>query len=101
MSILRGLLFNLYFLILTVIMGLGAIPIRLMKRQDLALSYAKLWSRAVLFGFAQLCSVKIEVHGRDNIPSGPSLIASQHQSFFDGFIWMNLVPLPNYIIKAE
>ncbi|MGY8605041.1 lysophospholipid acyltransferase family protein [Gluconobacter cerinus] len=101
MSILRGLLFNLYFLILTVIMGLGAIPIRLMKRQDLALSYAKLWSRAVLFGFAQLCSVKIEVHGRDNIPSGPSLIASQHQSFFDGFVWMNLAPLPTYIIKAE
>jgi len=101
MSIFRGLLFNLYFLILTLIMGLGALPIRALKRRDLALSYAKLWSRAVLFGFSRLCSVRIEISGRDNLPAGPSLIASQHQSFFDGVVWMNLVPLPTYIIKQE
>ena len=101
MSILRGLLFNLYFLILTLIMGIGAFPIRLTGRADLALRYAKLWSRAVLFGFSRLCSVRIEITGLEHIPAGPSLIASQHQSFFDGFVWMNLVPLPTYIIKSE
>ncbi|MFT8353189.1 MAG: lysophospholipid acyltransferase family protein [Gluconobacter japonicus] len=101
MSIFRGLLFNLYFLFLTLIMGLGALPIRALGRKDLALSYAKLWSRAVLFGFSHLCSVRIAITGQENIPSGPCLIASQHQSFFDGFVWMNLVPLPTYIIKQE
>lgn len=101
MSILRGVLFNLYLFWITLFMGLGTIPIRLMKRQDLALSYAKLWARAVLAGFTRICSVRIEIMGQENLPSGPLLIASQHQSFFDGFIWMNLVDRPDYIIKSE
>ncbi|WP_040509087.1 lysophospholipid acyltransferase family protein [Gluconobacter morbifer] len=101
MSILRGLLFNLYLLLLTLIMGIGALPIRLMKRRALALRYAKLWSRAVLAGFEHLCGVRIRISGTENLPPGPCLIASQHQSFFDGFVWMNLVPLPAYIIKTE
>lgn len=101
MSILRGVLFNLYLFWITLFMGLGTIPIRLMKRQDLALSYAKLWARAVLAGFTRICSVRIEITGQENLPSGPLLIASQHQSFFDGFIWMNLVDRPDYIIKSE
>lgn len=100
-GLLRGLLFNLYFAVLTLAMGLGALPIRLLHRRDLALSYAKAWSRAVLWGFCVIGGVRIEVTGRENLPPGPVLIASQHQSFFDGFVWMNLVPLPGYIIKKE
>ncbi|MBF0861466.1 lysophospholipid acyltransferase family protein [Gluconobacter kanchanaburiensis] len=101
MSILRGVLFNLYLFWITLFMGFGTIPIRLMKRQDLALSYAKLWARLVLAGFCRICSVRIEITGRENLPSGPLLIASQHQSFFDGFIWMTLVDRPDYIVKSE
>ncbi|QDH16395.1 lysophospholipid acyltransferase family protein [Swingsia samuiensis] len=100
-SLFRGLCFNLYLLILTLTMGLGALPIRLLKNKRWALSYAKLWSKAVLYGFQRICSVQIEVLGQENIPKGPVIIASQHQSFFDGFVWMNLVPLPAYIIKKE
>lgn len=101
MSLIRGSLFNLYLLILTLIMGVFAFPIRLLNRRDAALGYAKLWARAVLWGLEWLCGVRIVVSGQENLPDGPALIASQHQSFFDGFIWMNAVSLPAYVIKKE
>ena len=41
MSIFRGLLFNAYLLLLTIFMGMGALPIRLAGGRDLALRYAK------------------------------------------------------------
>ncbi|GBD56915.1 1-acyl-sn-glycerol-3-phosphate acyltransferase [Gluconobacter wancherniae NBRC 103581] len=101
MSIFRGLLFNAYLLLLTIVMGIGALPIRLSGRRNLALRYAKLWSKAVLAGLGKICGIRINVVGRENLPIGPVLIASQHQSFCDGFIWMNLLPRPAYVIKRE
>lgn len=100
-ALLRGILFNIYLLLLTITMGVVALPIRLLNRRMLALNYAKLWSRAVLWGLTRLCAIQIDIRGKDNLPRGPLLIASQHQSFFDGFVWMNTVDLPAYIIKKE
>lgn len=101
MSILRGSLFNLYLVLLTLVMGLAAFPIRVLNQRSFALRYAKLWSRAILWGLRYLCQINIVIKGTENIPDGPLLIASQHQSFFDGFIWMNAVSLPAYVIKKE
>ncbi|GBR44800.1 lysophospholipid acyltransferase family protein [Neokomagataea thailandica] len=102
LTFLRGLAFNLYLFWLTLIMGIGAIPIRLLKRDALALRYAQLWSRAVLRGLSTICNIRIAIHGAEHVNhQGPLLIASQHQSFFDGFIWMSLTDKPSYIIKQE
>jgi len=101
MTTLRSLLFMLYFVALTFAMGLGAIPVRISRRGDWALSYAKLWARLVLRGLSGICAIRIDVTGEEHLPAGPCLVASQHQSFFDGFIWMLLAPRPAYVIKQE
>lgn len=101
MSLIRGSLFNLYLVLLTLVMGIAAFPIRFTQQRLWALRYAQLWSRAILWGLRSLCGIRIVITGTENLPNGPYLIASQHQSFFDGFVWMNTVPLPAYIIKQE
>lgn len=101
MNRLRACLFVIYFVVLTVVMGLGAMPIRAMRHRTLALRYARSWSTLTLWGLSVLCRIRIKVTGRHNLPEGACLIASQHQSFFDGFIWMTLVPRPAYVIKQE
>lgn len=101
MSIIRSVLFNVYFLVLTLLMGVGAIPVRLLSRRSTALRYAKLWSRLVLAGLKTLCGIRIDIQGLENLPDGPCLIASRHQSYFDGFIWMLLGRKPAYVIKKE
>lgn len=101
MNRIRAILFVTYFVILTLIMGLVAMPIRALRHRLLALRYAQIWSRLTLWGLKALCNIRITVTGTENLPEGACLIASQHQSFFDGFIWMTLVPKPAYVIKQE
>ena len=49
MTLLRALVFNLYFMLLTIVMGIMALPIRLFAPR-LALGYAKAWPGLPLRG---------------------------------------------------
>ena len=97
----RAVLFNLYFLLLTVLMGLGAFWVRLVMPR-LALAYAKRWAGLTLAGLRVICGVRVEITGCQHLARAePVLIASQHQSAFDALVWMNLVPRPAYVMKQE
>ncbi|WP_342628323.1 lysophospholipid acyltransferase family protein [Nguyenibacter vanlangensis] len=101
MIFVRACLFNVYFMLLTLVMGVGAWPIRLFAR-SLALPYAKLWTRLAVGGLRRICGIRLVVTGREHLPAGrPCLVASQHQSAFDTLVWMNLVERPAYVMKEE
>ena len=100
-TIVRATLFNLYFLVLTIVMGIAAFWVRLFARRH-ALAYAQAWAGLTLAGLRHICGIRVLVTGTENLPAtGPILIASQHQSAFDTLVWMNLVPRPAYVMKRE
>lgn len=99
--LLRSAAFNLYFLVLTLVMGLAAFPVRWFARSR-ALGYAQLWAGLTLRGLRAICGVELRLSGTEHLPAGaPLLIASRHQSAFDTLVWMNLVPRPAYVMKRE
>lgn len=101
MIFIRSLLFSIYFILLTLIMGLFAFYIRFFA-QNHALSYAQLWTDLTIKGLQKICHITIKIEGKDFLPQDTSfIIASQHQSAFDTFIWMNLLPRPAYVMKKE
>ncbi len=100
MTLLRAGLFNLYFGVLTLVMGIGALWVRWFARPQ-ALAYAKLWCRLAIRGFRAICGVHVELSGIEHLPPGPVLIASQHQSAFDTLVWLTLVDRPAYVMKRE
>ena len=101
MSWLRSALFNAWFFMTTLVLGLLGIPLRWLVPGG-ALWLAQLWSGVVLAGARVLCGIRIEVSGRQYLPAhGPMLIASQHQSAIDTLIWLRLVPRVSYVFKAE
>lgn len=101
MVLIRSLLFSLYFITLTIFMGIFAFIIRFFAKKH-ALSYAQLWTRLSLKGLEKICKISTEVIGKNNLPNEHSfIIASQHQSAFDTFVWMNLLKRPAYIMKRE
>ncbi|MBV1831458.1 1-acyl-sn-glycerol-3-phosphate acyltransferase [Komagataeibacter sp. AV436] len=100
MTVLRAFVFNLYFVVLTLVMGIAAFAIRLFGKKY-ALAYAKLWTGLTLRGLERICRIDIQVSGLEHLPPGPCLLACQHQSMFDTFAWMNIVPLPTYVMKRE
>ncbi|WP_428376173.1 lysophospholipid acyltransferase family protein [Lichenicoccus sp.] len=100
MILVRAALFNLYFVLLTLGMGLLAFWVRLFGPRH-ALRYATLWCRLSVAGLQRICGIRIALTGREHLPSGPVLIASQHQSAFDTLVWLTLLPRPAYVMKRE
>src|ERR1700733_14279994 len=49
----------------------------------------------------RLFGIKIEVRGRENIPSGGCLIAAKHQSIWETFMLLPLFEDAGYVYKRE
>ncbi len=61
----------------------------------------RIWSRILVAAMWILGGMKVEFRGQENIPEGPALIASKHQSIYDTFIFYLLLDEPQYVLKKE
>lgn len=101
MTLLRSALFNLFFFSATFVMTIVlATPVRLVAPQRM-LEVAMLWARVMLWALRVICGIRLHVSGRERLGEGPALIASRHQSAFDTFVWLTLVPRCCYVLKRE
>ena len=99
-AFMRSAVFNVWFVAMTTGYGTVGIAFRVWA-PGRALGLAQGWARAVLWGLRTICDVQTVVTGREHLPDGAALIASQHQSAFDTLIWLTLVPRVSYVFKAE
>ncbi|MCA7119827.1 MAG: 1-acyl-sn-glycerol-3-phosphate acyltransferase [Acidibrevibacterium sp.] len=101
MMFLRSALFNLYFFLLTFVLGIGGLGVRWFARRR-ALAYAQFWARLVLGGSRWICGIYPVLIGFEHLPpAGPVLLASQHQSAYDTLVWLTLLAHPTYVMKRE
>lgn len=100
MILIRSTVYNVWFVGATIGLGLFGVGVRMFAPQW-SLWVAVTWSRALLGGARAICGIRYEVHGWENLPEGPALIASQHQSAFDTLVWLLLVPRVSYVYKSE
>jgi 1-acyl-sn-glycerol-3-phosphate acyltransferase len=101
MMLLRSTLFNLYFFLLTFVLTVAlATPVRIVAPRRV-LDVAMLWARLLVTGLRVICGIRLSVQGLEHLGSGPALIASTHQSAFDTFVWLTLVPRCCYVLKQE
>ena len=101
MTLLRSALFNLFFFAVTFAMTLAlATPVRFVAPHRM-LDVARLWARLMVRGLRVICGIRLEVTGLEHLGSGAALIASRHQSAFDTFVWLTLVPRCCYVLKRE
>lgn len=60
------------------------------------------WLRTAVWGCKVICGVKARVHGMDNLPDGPVILLSKHQSTWETFAYPTLMPRPLcYVFKRE
>ena len=101
MSLLRSLLFNVFFFAATFVLTLFGTAVRLIARHR-ALDVARLWAHVVVGGLRVICGVHVQIIGGERLrTAGPMLIASAHQSAFDTIVWLVLVPRCCYVLKQE
>lgn len=59
------------------------------------------WARVVRFFARLIVGIDIRIKGLENIPDGPVLIASKHQSAWDTSFYQTVFPRSVYIMKKE
>jgi 1-acyl-sn-glycerol-3-phosphate acyltransferase len=98
--LLRSIVFNLLFYLITIIYLIAALPAVLMPRHAM-LGVAKIWGRTNLWLLRLVCGITVEWRGLDHIPKGPLLVASKHQSTWETFALIPLFADPTFIVKRE
>jgi 1-acyl-sn-glycerol-3-phosphate acyltransferase len=96
----RSVLFNVLFYLNLLVQLVAALPTLVMPRWGI-LAVARFWARTNLWLLHVVCGVKVEFRGLAKIPPGPLLVAAKHQSLWETFALMLILPDPAYIMKRE
>lgn len=99
-TVLRSLLFNLLFFFWGVTYFTLCLPVLLVSSRATFL-VARIWVRGVLWLLAVICNLRYQVRGQENLPDGPALIASKHQSAWETLIFAALIDHPCVVMKRE
>jgi 1-acyl-sn-glycerol-3-phosphate acyltransferase len=99
-SMARSLLFNLLFYVTTALFVVLGSPLLLAPRRW-AMAALNVHARFELWLLRVIVGTKLEVRGRDNITSGPCLVASKHQSAWETFALIPLFRDPALLMKRE
>jgi 1-acyl-sn-glycerol-3-phosphate acyltransferase len=98
--VIRSLLFNLLFYVNLVVQVLAALPTLLMPRWAIV-AVATFWARTNLWLLRTVCGINAEFRGLGKIPDGPLLVSSKHQSLWETFALLLILPDAAYIMKRE
>ncbi|MBF0561519.1 MAG: 1-acyl-sn-glycerol-3-phosphate acyltransferase, partial [Alphaproteobacteria bacterium] len=101
MIVVRSLLFNVLYLVWTVVAGtLLLLPMFLLPRKIVRWGPG-LWAWGILGLAAVIIPLRFEVRGREFLPKGPAIIASKHQSAWETFVFHALLVNTCYVLKRE
>jgi 1-acyl-sn-glycerol-3-phosphate acyltransferase len=96
----RSLLFNVLFYVTTTLFVVIGSPLLLAPRRW-AMAALKVHSNFELWLLRTIVGTTIEVRGEENIPQGPCLVASKHQSAWETFALIPLFRDPALLMKRE
>lgn len=97
----RSLLFVVAFYVFSAVAAIGASPVLLFGGRKGSINLINWWGKGVTGMLAVICDVKVEVRGRENLPTGAALIAAKHQCMFDIFGSFSFLPDSCYVLKKE
>ncbi|MBP7705410.1 MAG: 1-acyl-sn-glycerol-3-phosphate acyltransferase [Caulobacter sp.] len=96
----RSLTFTAAFYLVSTISALVMIPLYALPRRALMGAF-RVWGKTVTWLLRVICGIKVEVRGREHMPTGPALIAAKHQCMFDIFGSFAFLPDSCFVTKKE
>ena len=98
MLAIRSLFYHLCFVGVTVVLAVAGLPL-LAGPARWSRWMGATWSRTVLWLSRVIAGMRYEVTGE--MPAGPVLIASKHQSAFETFLFPAMFPRVVFVLKQE
>jgi 1-acyl-sn-glycerol-3-phosphate acyltransferase len=100
MIFIRSIFFNIWFFGISTLSILLLVLTLPLPRAVLNKGF-KVWMTLVMGGMRVLVGLSYEVRGRENIPVGPALFSSKHQSAWDTGIFFLLLEDASFVLKKE
>jgi 1-acyl-sn-glycerol-3-phosphate acyltransferase len=100
MIFIRSIFFNIWFFGVSILSILVLVLTLPFPRAVLNKGF-KAWMLLIMGGMKVLVGLSYEVRGRENIPVGPALFSSKHQSAWDTGIFFLLLEDASYVLKKE
>jgi 1-acyl-sn-glycerol-3-phosphate acyltransferase len=96
----RSLLFAVLFYAWSLTLCVLFLPALALPRGIVAWAF-KLWARGVIVLLGVCCGIRIEVRGREHVPTGRALVAAKHQCMFDVFAEFLILPDSCFVMRKE
>jgi 1-acyl-sn-glycerol-3-phosphate acyltransferase len=97
---LRSLIFVALFYLWSAAVAILSTPL-LLGPPRWTLHMFSIWSRGIAVMLQPICGVKIEIRGREHIPTGAALVAPKHQCMLDVFAQFACLPATSFVMKKE
>ena len=97
---LRSLCFNLGWYVGTAVIAIVGTPILLLPRRAVV-AWAQFWVRFCLWWLRVTVGLTHRVRGVENLPTGPAIIASKHQSSWETLAYTLIFPDAAVVLKRE
>jgi len=98
--LIRSVAFTLAFYLWTLIAAILFLP-ALAGPRRWAQASLKAWGAVETVLLRVICDVRVEVRGREHVPTGAALVASKHQCMFDIFGTLAILPDGSYVLRQE
>ncbi len=97
----RALLFYLFATLWTFFVGIVFFPLVFLPAYVIVIVVGKSWAYGLYFLLRLFCNLKMEARGLENIPKGPVIFASKHQSALETIMMHILIKRPVFVLKKE
>lgn len=101
MLVLRSLAFNIAFYVNLIVQMIVLSPFYFLAPRKTAWMVPKNWARSNLWLMRVLAGTRYSIEGLENVPTGAAIIAPKHQSFWDVFAFLPVIPDAIMILKRE
>ncbi len=102
MIYLRSLLFSGGMLTSMVFFSLTGIALYLLFVPfPIRYRYTTLWGRFTIWWLKVTCGIDYRIEGRENIPAGPAIVFSKHQSTWETLALQQIFPPQVWVLKRE
>ena len=96
----RSILFVIWIYLTMALFAFACLPFIIFSRR-VAVWAVRSWIKSTRLALRFICGIKTEIRGRENLPKGPIIWASKHQSMYDAFVPWLVLDHPAIIIKKE
>ena len=100
MIALRSLIFVALFYVWSVMVAVGLSPFLLGPR-SWAMELMRVWARGIIWLLRVVCDIKVEVRGKEHMPTGAALVAPKHHCMLDVFAQFAWLPDACFVMKKE